>query len=148
MDRDLRARLAAEVVAEMKAAKSLPVTWGADDCVMFAANPIKRALGLDPMADYRGAYATRDGAKELIGSLGLGFAMRRAAKRFGWLRIAPQDALSGDIGLGLFPTISGDAALTTLICRAPGWFVARGECGFFAIKSEWVRLAWSVLPRG
>lgn len=147
MDGELRADLSAAVLAEMQSAAVNPVRWGTDDCVMFCANPIRKVLGYDPADWARGRYDTRDGAIETIGRMGLGYVLRRAARRHGWPNIDPAEALPGDVGLGLYRISETQSAVTTLICRAPGWFVARGDDGFVGVKSGLVRLAWCVLPQ-
>lgn len=139
MDSDVRARLAAAVAQVMADAKPV-VTWGVDDCVMFVAEPIRRALGIDPVADWRGAYDDRDSAQDAIGELGLGYALRRVARERGWSRVAPGDALAGDVGLVRF-----GQSITTAVCRANGWFVMRSVNGYSAVRSKHVRLAWSVV---
>lgn len=146
MDADIRRDLASAVLAEMNSAASRPVQWGIDDCALFAANPIWKALGYDPASAWRGRYNSREGALKLLGRMGLGFALRRAAKRHGWLRIDPGNAVVGDVGLSIFPVSETETAITTLICRAPGWFVARSDNGFTAVKSDLVRTAWRIIP--
>jgi hypothetical protein len=144
MDGRLRDALAAAVLDQMRAVGP-EVVWGVDDCVLFAANPINRVLGYDPVADWRGTYDSRETAQEAIGDLGLAYAFRSVAKRWGWKRIAPADALPGDPGLLKLRTVDGAAVLTTAICRASGWFVMRSDTGYVAMKAERIRLAWSVL---
>lgn len=139
MDGDVRARLADAVAHVMASAKPV-VTWGVDDCVMFAAEPIRLVLGFDPVAEWRGAYDDRESAQDAIGELGLGYALRRVARERGWSRVAPRDALAGDVGLVRF-----GQSITTAVCRAPGWFVMRSVNGYSAVRSKHIRLAWSVL---
>lgn len=147
MDQDvIRRCLGQEVSIEMASACKTIVEYGKDDCVLFCSNPIWRVLGYDPAAEWRGRYSTREQALEIIGPLGLGFVLRRAAQRYCWKRIDPTMALAGDPALVLLPISQSQSAITTMICRAPGWFVARNEIGFTALKSNMARIAWSILP--
>lgn len=40
--------------------KQTGLVWGAFDCCTFVSDWVQIATGVDPMADYRGTYATRD----------------------------------------------------------------------------------------
>ncbi len=140
----MRARLEGALLKAMDQALAEPMRWGADDCALFCANVIRDALGYDPAESLRGRYATRAEAQALLAPLGLAFVLKNAAARFGWRRVAPADARCGDLGLSLMR--HGERSLpVTLIGRAPGWFVARGEHGFAAVRAQFVRLAWAVV---
>jgi hypothetical protein len=141
-----RERLAAAVGAGLDRAHG-EVRWGEDDCALWVAGILRDALGYDPAARWRG-YVDRDGAARAVGALGLGMAIRSAAKQFGWPRIAPEDGAVGDIGVTPAPAVIDgrvERRLTTFICRAPGWWVARSERGFFAIESAGIKFAWAVV---
>lgn len=133
-----RERLEAALMSAMDDASRRVMQWGVDDCGLWFANVVKSALGFDPAAHLRG-YHDRLGAMKALGPLGLAFALKVVAKHHGWPRIDPKDARVGDVGLALF---GGNP--TTMICRAPGWFVARNEVGFTALTDKVVRVAWSV----
>lgn len=47
-----------------------PWEWGRDDCSTFPADWIKAEGGLDPMAEWRGAYDNEAGANDLIDEAG------------------------------------------------------------------------------
>ena len=146
MDDNLRQRLAAAVCAGIDRAHG-EARWGRDDCALWVADIISDALGYDPAARWRG-YVDRDGAARAVGALGLGMAIRSAASQFGWRRIAPAAGDVGDVGVTPAPAaIDGriERRLTTFICRAPGWWVARSERGFFAIESAGIKFAWAVV---
>lgn len=137
-----RRRLEVALLGAMDHAASNPMEWKFDNCVFWPANVIKDALGYDPVEDYRGAVSSLEDAKKQVGPLGLGFALKRAAKKYGWRIIANQDAEVGDVGVVRIGSVN-----STVICRAPGWFLARSENGYTAIRGEHVRLIWSVLPK-
>lgn len=160
----IRHRIEIELVEAMARAGRDMMTWGVDDCARWCASILKAALGYDASARW-GRYDSRDGAARALGQLGLGFALRSAARTHGWRRIDPVDARVGDIGLALLPApaegppellmpgtvferLAYPTALrpATMICRAPGWFVARSEAGFTGLTHKVVRLAWSVVP--
>ncbi len=134
----LRDRLEAALLAAMDRAGGNVMRWGVDDCGCWCASVLREALGYDAAARFR--YDSRDAARTGLGPLGLGFALKDVAKLHGWRRIAPDAARTGDIGLAIlngFPT--------TMICRAPGWFLARSERGFVALTDRVVRIAWAVV---
>lgn len=122
-----------------------PMRWGVDDCALACANIICDALGYDPAAPWRTGYVDRDGARAVLGALGLGFALQRAAKAHGWRRVDPRQARPGDVGLLL-----QDGNPVTVMCKAPGWFVGRSEYGAAilpavnaAVPARSVRLCWA-----
>lgn len=141
MEADLkRAALERAIAAAMSEAAIAPMQWGRDDCALWCANILKDALGYDGAAKFRGRYRTRIGARRALGAGGLAAALRAAARRHNWRRVACGDEQPGDIGVIAF----GDAQ-ATVICRAPGWFVARNEVGFTALPAGAVRIVWAVV---
>lgn len=147
MDEDvMRAKLEASLLSAMDATAK-PAAWGRDDCALWAATVIKDALGYDPAEQWRGRYDSRTGAAELLGRIGLPFAIKRMAAKHGWKRVHPAFSDTGDVGLAMVPAIiDGSIVLrpTTFICRSPGWWVARAERGYFAAQSHLIRVAWAV----
>jgi hypothetical protein len=113
--------------------------WGRDDCALWCANILNAALGYDGAARFRGRYRTRSGARRVLGHGGLPGALRAAARKHGWRRIEPGAEQVGDIGI----LMQGDLPVT-VICRAPGWFVARSEQGWSAIPAKTIRVIWAV----
>ncbi len=114
--------------------------WGRDDCALWCANIVKAALGYDAATTFRGRYRTRVGARRVLGRRGLAGALRAAARRHGWLRIKLGAEQVGDIGLLMLGEVP-----VTVICRAPGWFVARNEKGWSAMPAKHVRVMWSLV---
>lgn len=141
MDAELtpRRRLEAALLAQMRAADA-PMQWGVDDCALWCADVLRSALGYDAASSFRGRYRTRIGARRVLGRAGLPNALRQAARRHGWRRVAPDDARCGDVGL----MVMGET-VSTMICRAEGWFVGRSEAGFTALPARYVKIAWAVV---
>jgi hypothetical protein len=135
----MRDRLEIEVLSAMDRASATPMQWGRDDCALWCADVLRAALGYDAAERFRGRYKTRIGARRVLGRGGLAVALRVAARRFGWRRIKAGEEACGDVGL-----FKSGGALTTVVCRAPGWFVARNETGFTVIPARSVRVAWAV----
>jgi hypothetical protein len=144
METELRLRLEDEIAAALRQASECPAAWGTDDCALWCADAIRRALGYDPAEDVRG-YSDRDGAMSAVGVLGLGYALRRTARQNGWRRIDPTQALPGDIGVARVPDGAGIFWPVTMICRCPGWFVSRASFGFRGVPATAVRIAWAIL---
>lgn len=134
----MRARLAV-AIATATACAPATITWGVDDCAMFAAGPIRDVLGYDPAAAWRDHYDDEAGAEHLVGRNGLTAILRGVARRHDWRRISPAAALAGDVGIYL-----AFERASIAICRAPGWFIARTQDGFAAIAASKIRLAWSL----
>lgn len=117
-----------------------PMRWGTDDCALWCANILKAALSYDGAARFRGRYRSRNGAKRVLGQGGLGAALKAAARKHKWRRIAEGAEQVGDIGLLMLGSVP-----VTVICRAPGWFVARNETGWSAMPAKLVRIIWAVV---
>lgn len=132
-----RERLETSVLAAM--ARDEPMAWGVDDCALWCANILREALGYDAAASYRGRYKTRRGALRVLGRGGLEAAIERAAALHGWQPVVRGAERTGDIGI-----IVNEGITSTVICRAPGWFVGRNEHGWSAVKAEAVKSMWSV----
>lgn len=117
-----------------------PMQWGRDDCALWCANILQAALGYDGAARFRGRYRSRSGAKRVLGKAGLGAALKAAARKHHWRRIEIGQEQVGDIGILMLMETP-----VTVICRAPGWFVARNEAGWSAMPSKLVRIIWAVI---
>lgn len=78
----------------------------------------------------------------MLGRGGLAHALRAAGSRHGWKNIDVSSAQVGDVGIS-----ETDDAVSTVICRAPGWFVGRCETGWtaFPAKLGLIRLVWAVV---
>lgn len=123
-----------------------PMEWGIDDCGLSTANVIRSALGYDPAPQYRDKYDTREGAQLTLGKLGLAYAIKSVAKKHGWKRIDPREADVGDLGLVMM-----DGVPITVMCKAPGWFIGRGQIGAALLPvvnqanpSMSVRICWQL----
>lgn len=135
--------LEAALLAAMASAGEMQ--WGKDDCGLWFANIVVGALGYDPAAQFRGRYRTRIGARRVLGKNGLLGNIKVAARRHGWKRIKPCNALPGDIGMAWVEAGDRTPVLATVICRDEGWFVGRNEFGWTAIPASHTKLAWSIL---
>jgi hypothetical protein len=114
--------------------------WGRDDCALWCANILKDAVGYDGAERFRGRYRTRLGARRVLGAQGLAGALRAAARKHKWRRIKVGAEQVGDIGILMIGPVP-----VTVICRAPGWFVARIEMGWSAMPSKLIRIIWAVV---
>jgi hypothetical protein len=135
---DRRAALDRALQAAMATASEMQ--WGRDDCALWCANILREALGYDGAARFRGRYRTRIGAARVLGQAGLAAALRAAARKHKWRRIRCGEEKVGDIGVLMLFDVP-----VTVICRAPGWFVARNANGWSAMPSKLVRVIWAVV---
>ncbi len=116
-----------------------PMQWGKDDCALWCANILKAALGYDAAILFRGRYDCPEGAQRVLGDGGLPRAIRNAARQHGWRRAAPGKECVGDIAL-----MRSGGSVSTVICRAPGWFVGRSAAGWMAVPTRLVKPIWAV----
>lgn len=126
-----------------------PAQWGVDDCALWVAGILEDAFGYDAAEQWRTGYSDRAGADASLGALGLAGALRRVAKERGWERIDADQATTCDVGVVMLPALvdgKSTKRATTVICRAPGWFMARSARGIAAWPVEAVkpRLCWRV----
>lgn len=141
----IRDKFDAAILVAMESACARPSQWGWDDCGCWCASIIEKVLGYDLAEAYRAEYNTRTGARDILGRRGLRGLLQTIAKERGWVKIKPDEAQTGDIALTLTRGADGKFAATCFICRAPGWFVARGEVGFTALSANHMRVAWRVV---
>lgn len=141
----VRDRLEAAVLAAMDRACAAPMRWGHDDCALWCANVLRDVLDYDAAENFRGHYRSQKGSRRVLGQGGLLRALRAAARRHEWNAIDPMLAQAGDVGLAMV-IYRGRPSFACVICRAPGWFVGRGEFGVTALPATMVRRAWKVVP--
>lgn len=116
------------------------MVWGKDDCALAIANIDKIVLGYDPAQDFRGRYKTERGAKRVLGKSGLIGALRRAAKRYHWLRVKVSPLLpSGTRGIAILPL-----GPTVMIKYSKGFWVGRSSEGFASVGDDDIKYAWQV----
>ena len=70
--------------------------WGVFDCCTFAADWVKSATGIDPMADYRGRYASKEQAMALLRERGGGTLLASLTGLFG-KSVHPAKGMRGDL---------------------------------------------------
>lgn len=77
-----------------------PFAWGTQDCASFACDAVVAMIGVDPMAKWRGTYATEVEAAAIIESAGgLEVLMRSGADAVGLRECNPRFVQRGDIAL-------------------------------------------------
>lgn len=136
-----RERLEVAVVAAMAKAARTQMSWGRDDCALWVAGVLRRALGYDPARRWRGRYWSRGGALRMLGKGGIEGALGEAADRHGWREIAPADAQVGDVAMAG----ARGGRPVTMVCRGRGWFVGRDSVGFAAVRAAKIVKAWAVV---
>lgn len=88
-------RLAAHIAAH----RATPFDWGRHDCATFAADWVRALHGFDPLAPWRGTYASEGEYLALIDPDGLDGLMDAAAAAHGLPEGTPAFARRGDIAL-------------------------------------------------
>jgi hypothetical protein len=137
---DRRAALEAEIeraIAECD--ESAPAwIWGERDCLLFCADIVKRAIGVDPAEPYRGRYSSREGAAEVIGPKGLLWVSRRRARELGADPVKISKAEIGDWGVCLTPE-----GLASVVKYRGEYWIGCIDRGVALIKDVHVKAAWS-----
>jgi Domain of unknown function (DUF6950) len=137
-DRSLEKRLALpDYVEELSRA---PWVWGECDCTMAIAEWIKRIIGTDPLAQYRGRYHSASDAKRIARRAG-GFlpALGALFEAVGLERT--QDYETGDVaafhaGSHVVPVVGSVLAIRfglLWVCKAPRGVVG----GEYAVIAGW-----------
>lgn len=113
-----------------------PFSWGEADCCLFACDWVLARRGVDPMATWRGTYATRLGVYRRINKSG-GFlaAVTLEMEAAGLMRT--NDPQPGDVGV-----VQGPQGPVLAIRTPTGW-ACKAERGLIVAMFPFVR-AWAV----
>lgn len=124
--------------------------WGECDCLIFLADWLERATGIDPAGEYRGGYDDERGARRVIQAAGGIFALvDRCAARAGLQDVLPSLVCPGDIGLVQVPLKPWRDRMINVPCgaiclRRDLWAVRTRE-GVSAMAFPLLR-AWGLQP--
>ncbi len=136
-----RSRLEAEIERAIARTDDLAPAfrWGRRDCLLFAANIVRRAIGIDPAEPWRGRYYSQSGAERVIGPRGLLWVSRQRAREIGAKRVKVADAKVGDWGCLKSPYRG-----SVIKYRNDYWLgCGPGFGGMTLVKNERVAAAWS-----
>lgn len=89
-----------------------PFAWGESDCLTMIGDAAAALTGFDPMADYRGRYASGGGAARMLKKAGFGDIGAALASRFE--EVAPAMARRGDAGV-VETTVRGKIVLAAVV---------------------------------
>ena len=105
----------------VEARRYAPVVWGVHDCAMFAADAVLEITARDPLAQWRGAYATEAEGEAITAPAG-GFApfMAAAFAAFGAAECPPSLACRGDVGLVRYGNTESMGVVLGGIVAVPG----------------------------
>lgn len=103
--------------------------WGVFDCCTFAADWVVSATGVDPLKDYRGAYASMEEAMTALRVNGDGALVRALTRLFG-PPVAPALGKRGDLAFRKAERAVGIVA--TSGPRQVAYFL--GDNGFAALR--------------
>lgn len=107
----------------LKAASERPFSWGSHDCLMWLADWIVVARGIDPAADWRGRYRSAFAAARILkrrgGAIGhldaclrpFGIARTETAARGDIAVLVAPEGKMGGIVLGRSVAVVGEAGL-------------------------------------
>lgn len=126
---DWQRRLNAHLIEWQRLYAERGVQWGEVDCCLFAAGWVMSATGVDPMADYRGEYASQDEALARLRATGDGTLIGALTRLFGD-PVHPASARRGDIVFRKADRSVG--VVVTIGARQAGMFL--GEGGFAEVS--------------
>lgn len=105
-----------------------PFAWGTHDCCTWAADAVQAVTGDDPMAAWRGSYASQEAAEAVIGPGGLSAHVAHVMALYGAPECPPRLAQRGDVVMvevgneTLCGVVVGTSVLITgteRMCRVP-----------------------------
>lgn len=128
--RDWQARLAAFVADR----RTMPFSWGVNDCCIFAADAVCAMTGQDPAAALRG-YSTAIEAARLVDQHG---GLRQIATDALGAEVLPVMATIGDVVL-----VANEGRELLAVCNL-GTAIAPGEWGIVALGMNAALAAWKV----
>lgn len=113
---------------------------GGDDCTTFCATWLQESIGIDPAADYRGTYASAEGARAILDNAGGAVAFAtKALEPLGFHRIQhPED---GDVGVVKAPIGAGQGISEICAIKFGPLWVVLGPSGVVAKKLNHIA-AW------
>lgn len=108
------------LAALIEARRETPFRWGAQDCCTFAADAVLAMTGRDPIAPWRGTYASEAEGDAILGEGGMAAFVERLLADFGAREVPPPFARRGDWAL---VTIGNQAICGVVLdgrCAIPG----------------------------
>lgn len=97
-----------------------PFEWGAHDCMTFAADAVIMLTGRDPIAQWRGAYATEAEGDAIVGPDGLLAFVSRMMGEFGAPECPVELAQRGDWAMVSVGNLLCAGVVTGAFVAAPG----------------------------
>lgn len=124
-----------------------PFVWGENDCCLMAANAIASFTGSDLGAEFRGKYADRASAFDLIrritGGNSVADAAAYCAAKYGLAEYErPRFAQRGDLVVA--NAASDDGTEISCVVHLNGHIVSVGERGLIRLPISAVKRAWKV----
>lgn len=94
--------------------------WGEHDCMTFAADAVVMLTGRDPIARWRGAYATEKEGDAIVGPDGLLAFVSRVMAEFGAPECPVELAQRGDWAMVAVGNMLSAGVVTGAFVAAPG----------------------------
>ena len=119
--------MASLLSAYISAAGRRGFIWGEHDCIVFGANWVEHLTGRDPIAAYRGRYATEEEARALLEAAGgAAMAINEELSANGWTFVQGEELKAGDVALALVPGHK-EAVVSIAVSRSKlAFLTARG----------------------
>lgn len=118
----------------------VPFRWGGvggEDCLTLLGRRTEDRIGIDPVAKYRGTYASEIGAARIVKAAGgMVPLVASVAEPFGFVRVSEDDAQDDDIAVVRVPSaLTGKLAEIGAIRFGRLWLMI-GERGFKVTQAE------------
>ena len=126
------------LTAFVEAHRRTPFAWGAHDCALFSAAAVEAITGSDPLAAWRGAYATEAEAEAILGGVTMQAFLDGLYRAWGARPIGPKLAGRGDVvvlDVGDMPTCG---------VHLGGSVAAPGAERLHFLPARLIRAAWAI----
>jgi hypothetical protein len=125
----------------VEARRYAPFRWGTHDCAMFAADAVLAMTGADPLARWRGAYATGEEGDAITDPAG-GFEpfMAAAFAAFGAPDCDPRLAQRGDVALVSYGNARSLGVVLGGMVAVPGM----DRLAFVQARGAFLVRAWAI----
>ena len=121
------------VMAAAREVMLVPWVWGEADCCTSVCDVVLRLFGVDPMADLRGAYGSRDEADAVVEAVGGFLALAsQIATGAGFLPVSGP-VWPGDVGVTA-PGVHQPDRRALAICAGVGAWVCKSPRGLTIVR--------------
>lgn len=124
----------------IEAILGIPMSFPRDYCATFAAGVIKDIHGVDILGNrFGGEFAKTEAQAHDEFPMGLAITVARRMRELGWVKVKPEDAPVGALGISKTPRYGHGIAVSA----GTGWFIRRYAKGVSFEPASWIIAAWT-----